>query len=175
MDRRHQQSVLDEHATLVDYDWQFNPKRPRQACFELHTLKFITEAQNALLIANRASLKARSPRRWPIRPTRRGTSCATSRPKPCLPTKPRQAPSCSSATSKHGLRLNSRSSTICFLHGASATRQGTAASPDPPALQAAAQYRAHFQPAGPGLGQASERQHHGRPDPRAPEAPRALV
>ena len=28
----------------------FNPKIPRQACFELHTLKFITEGANALII-----------------------------------------------------------------------------------------------------------------------------
>ena len=28
----------------------FNPKVPRQACFELHTLKFITEGANALII-----------------------------------------------------------------------------------------------------------------------------
>ena len=49
-DRRFKQSGLDEHLTLTDFDWHFNPKVPRQACFELHTLKFITEGINGLLI-----------------------------------------------------------------------------------------------------------------------------
>jgi DNA replication protein DnaC len=35
---------------LTDFDWHFNPKVPRQACFELHTLKFISEGINGLLI-----------------------------------------------------------------------------------------------------------------------------
>ncbi len=49
-ERRYHQSALDERATLNDFDWRFNPKLPRQACFELHTLKFITEGANALII-----------------------------------------------------------------------------------------------------------------------------
>jgi DNA replication protein DnaC len=48
--RRYQQSGLDERATLADFDWRFNPKLPRAACFELHTLKFVAEGQNALII-----------------------------------------------------------------------------------------------------------------------------
>jgi DNA replication protein DnaC len=48
--RRFKQSGLDERPTLSDFDWRFNPKLPRQACFELHTLKFISEGANALLI-----------------------------------------------------------------------------------------------------------------------------
>ncbi len=50
MERRYNKSGLDERATLTDFDWRFNPKLPRQACFELHTLKFIAEGQNALII-----------------------------------------------------------------------------------------------------------------------------
>jgi len=50
MERRYHQSGLDERPTLSDFDWRFNPKVPRQACFELHALKFIAEGQNALLI-----------------------------------------------------------------------------------------------------------------------------
>ena len=50
MERRYHKSGLDERATLTDFDWRFNPKLPRQACFELHTLKFIAEGQNALII-----------------------------------------------------------------------------------------------------------------------------
>ena len=49
-DRRFKQCGLDERLTLADFDWHFNPKVPRQACFELHTLKFITEGINGLLI-----------------------------------------------------------------------------------------------------------------------------
>ena len=41
---------MDERPTLAEFDWRFNPKVPRQACFELHTLKFITEGINGLLI-----------------------------------------------------------------------------------------------------------------------------
>ena len=49
-DRRFKQSRLDERPTLADFDWRFNPKLPRQACFELHTLKFIGEGANALIL-----------------------------------------------------------------------------------------------------------------------------
>lgn len=42
-ERRFKHSRLDEQLTLTDFDWRFNPKLPRQACFELHTLKFIAE------------------------------------------------------------------------------------------------------------------------------------
>jgi hypothetical protein len=49
-ERRFKHSRLDERPTLADFDWRFNPKLPRQACFELHTLKFIGEGGNALII-----------------------------------------------------------------------------------------------------------------------------
>jgi DNA replication protein DnaC len=49
-EKRFKQSRLDERLTLTDFDWRFNPKLPRQACFELHTLKFISEGGNALII-----------------------------------------------------------------------------------------------------------------------------
>ena len=49
-ERRFKQSRLDERPTLADFDWRFNPKLPRAACFELHTLKFIGEGANALII-----------------------------------------------------------------------------------------------------------------------------
>ncbi len=42
-ERRYPKSWRDERATLNDFDWRFNPKLPRQACFELYTLKFVTE------------------------------------------------------------------------------------------------------------------------------------
>jgi DNA replication protein DnaC len=50
MERRFNKSGLDERPTLADFDWRFNPKLPRQACFELHTLKFVAEGQNALIV-----------------------------------------------------------------------------------------------------------------------------
>jgi DNA replication protein DnaC len=49
-ERRFKHSRLDERPTLADFDWRFNPKLPRQACFELHTLKFVSEGGNALII-----------------------------------------------------------------------------------------------------------------------------
>jgi hypothetical protein len=45
MERRYKRSGLDERVTLADFDWRFNPKLPRSACFELHTLKFIAEGE----------------------------------------------------------------------------------------------------------------------------------
>ena len=50
MERRFKRSGLAERLALVDFDWRFNPKLPRSACFELHTLKFIAEGANALII-----------------------------------------------------------------------------------------------------------------------------
>ncbi len=51
IDRRYQQSGLQEKPTLAEFDWSFNPKLPRPGCFQLHTLAFIFAAgENALLI-----------------------------------------------------------------------------------------------------------------------------
>lgn len=50
LERRYKRSGLDERPTLADFDWRFNPKLPRAACFELHTLKFIGEGANALVV-----------------------------------------------------------------------------------------------------------------------------
>jgi DNA replication protein DnaC len=50
MERRYKRSGLDEKVGLSDFDWRFNPKLPRAACFELHTLKFIAEGANALIV-----------------------------------------------------------------------------------------------------------------------------
>lgn len=48
--RRLKHSRLDEQPSLADLDWRFNPKLPRQACFELHSLKSIAARANALLV-----------------------------------------------------------------------------------------------------------------------------
>jgi len=50
MARRFKLSGLDERPTLADFDWRFNPKLPRAACFELHTLKFLSVGDNALIV-----------------------------------------------------------------------------------------------------------------------------
>jgi DNA replication protein DnaC len=50
MERRYKRSGLDERLTLAEMDWRFNPKLPRTACFELHTLKFIADGGNALIV-----------------------------------------------------------------------------------------------------------------------------
>jgi DNA replication protein DnaC len=49
-ERRFELSRLEERLTLGDFDWRLNPKLPRQACFDLHRLKFIGEGANALII-----------------------------------------------------------------------------------------------------------------------------
>ena len=49
-ERRYKRSGLDEKVSLADFDWRFNPKLPRAACFELHTLMFIAECSNALIV-----------------------------------------------------------------------------------------------------------------------------
>jgi DNA replication protein DnaC len=50
IERRFTLSGLGEKPTLQEFDWGFNPKIPKQACFELHTLKFIADGSNALLV-----------------------------------------------------------------------------------------------------------------------------
>ena len=58
IERRYQQSGLDEKLTLAEFDWGFNPKIPKQACFELHALKFIAGGENALLIGRTGTGKS---------------------------------------------------------------------------------------------------------------------
>ena len=43
-------SGLTEKLTLHDFDWSYNLKIPKKACFELHALKFISAGENAILI-----------------------------------------------------------------------------------------------------------------------------
>ena len=50
MERQYKRSGLDEKASLADLDWRLNPKIPRAACFELHTLKLITQGANTLIL-----------------------------------------------------------------------------------------------------------------------------
>jgi len=50
LERRYQFSGLDERTSLGEFDWGYNPKIPKRTCFELNTLKFIAEGDNAILI-----------------------------------------------------------------------------------------------------------------------------
>ena len=50
LERRYQFSGLNERASLAEFDWGYNPKIPKRACFELNALKFIAEGDNAILI-----------------------------------------------------------------------------------------------------------------------------
>ena len=56
--KRCKDSDLDEKVTLAAIDWSFNPKVPRAACFELQTLKFVSEGADALLIGTPGSGKS---------------------------------------------------------------------------------------------------------------------
>lgn len=50
LDRRYRGSGLDERTSLDEFDWGCNPRIPKRLCFELHTLKFVSEGNNALFI-----------------------------------------------------------------------------------------------------------------------------
>jgi DNA replication protein DnaC len=58
IERRYQQSGLEEKLTLAEIDWSFNPKLPRQACFQLHTLRFMASGENALIIGKTGTGKS---------------------------------------------------------------------------------------------------------------------
>ena len=50
LERRYQGSRLGERVSLAEFDWGYNPKIPKRTCFELNTLKFLREGDNAVLI-----------------------------------------------------------------------------------------------------------------------------
>jgi len=52
IERRFKSSGLRERKILEDFDWSFNPKIPKKACFELVALKFIHQGENALLLGS---------------------------------------------------------------------------------------------------------------------------
>ena len=43
---------LDERETLTEFDWGFNPRLPKKEIFELVTIKFIHNGEDALLIGS---------------------------------------------------------------------------------------------------------------------------
>ena len=48
IDKCFTRSGLPERASLVDFDWAYNPEIPKRTCFELNTLKFIAEGLNGI-------------------------------------------------------------------------------------------------------------------------------
>jgi DNA replication protein DnaC len=58
IDRRYKLSGLEDKPTLAELDWSFNPKLPRQACFELQALRFIAAGENALIIGKTGTGKS---------------------------------------------------------------------------------------------------------------------
>lgn len=52
LERRFKASGLCERKTLTEFDWGFNPKLPKKAIFELVTIKFVQNGEDALLIGS---------------------------------------------------------------------------------------------------------------------------
>lgn len=52
IERRLSSSGLERRVTLDEFDWGYNPKLPKKACFELLTLKFVGDGEDALLIGH---------------------------------------------------------------------------------------------------------------------------
>lgn len=50
LERRYQLSGLPERMSITEFDWGYNPKLPKRECFELNTLKFISDGANPILI-----------------------------------------------------------------------------------------------------------------------------
>jgi DNA replication protein DnaC len=52
METRFKASGIDERKTLAEFDWGYNPKVPKKSCFELVTLKFLRNGEDALLLGS---------------------------------------------------------------------------------------------------------------------------
>ena len=52
IERRFKASGLDERKMLTEFDWSFNPRLPKKDIFELVTIKFIHNGEDALLIGS---------------------------------------------------------------------------------------------------------------------------
>ena len=58
IERRFKASGLDERKILTDFDWGFNPRLPKKEIFELVTIKFVQDGQDALLIGSPGTWKS---------------------------------------------------------------------------------------------------------------------
>ncbi|UCF86336.1 MAG: IS21-like element helper ATPase IstB [Desulfobacteraceae bacterium] len=52
IERRFKASGLDERKIMSEFDWSFNPKLPKREIFELVTIKFVQNGEDALLIGS---------------------------------------------------------------------------------------------------------------------------
>ena len=52
IETRFKASGLEERKTLAEFDWGYNPKVPKKTCFELMTLKFFRDGEDALLLGS---------------------------------------------------------------------------------------------------------------------------
>lgn len=52
IERRFSASGLDERKVMQDFDWSYNPRLPQQEILELISVKFISNAEDALLIGH---------------------------------------------------------------------------------------------------------------------------
>lgn len=52
IERRFKLSGLNEKKTLTEFDWGYNPKIPKKACFELVTCKFVQNGEDAIIIGS---------------------------------------------------------------------------------------------------------------------------
>jgi DNA replication protein DnaC len=52
VERRFKASGLDERKIMTEFDWSFNPKLPKKEIFELITIKFVQNGEDALLIGS---------------------------------------------------------------------------------------------------------------------------
>ena len=50
IERRFKLSGLEERKIMTEFDWSFNPKLPKREIFELMTVKFVQNGEDALLI-----------------------------------------------------------------------------------------------------------------------------
>lgn len=58
IDRRFKLSGLKEKKTLREFDWGFNPQVPKKECFELVTLKFLRDGEDALILGSTGTGKS---------------------------------------------------------------------------------------------------------------------
>jgi DNA replication protein DnaC len=52
VERRFKASGLDERKIMSEFDWSFNPKLPKKEIFDLVSLKFVQNGEDALLIGS---------------------------------------------------------------------------------------------------------------------------
>jgi DNA replication protein DnaC len=175
-ERRFKQSRLDERPTLADFDWRFNPKLPRQACFELHTLKFIGEGGNALIIGKPGTGKSHVAKAVAYQATLQGFDVRY------VEADTEFAGYALGSTAEQAALLRSFvEPDLVVLDDLFLARRISEASAE--LLQTVVHqrykqrrsHRRHLQPCRAGLGQVPGRRHHGHHHPGSPDAPRAML